>query len=67
MECELLDGCGFFKKYMDTNEMICQGFIQRYCKGSRMESCERKKYRKEHGEPPVDDMMPNGRMMRREL
>jgi hypothetical protein len=25
MECELLNKCGFFKKYMDTREAACKG------------------------------------------
>jgi hypothetical protein len=62
-ECELLEKCGFFKKYQSTKELACKGFIISYCKGSDMDDCMRKKYRQEHGTPPSDDMMPNGRMI----
>ncbi len=62
-ECELLEKCGFFKKYKDTKELACKGFIGLYCKGEQMNECARKAYRKEHGQPPSDDMMPNGLML----
>jgi hypothetical protein len=28
-----------------------------------MDQCKRKQYRKEHGVPPSDDMMPSGHMI----
>ena len=62
-QCELLAKCGFFKKYQEAKNLACKGFINKYCKGSDMDECKRKAYRKEHGEPPADDMMPNGMMM----
>ncbi len=62
-ECELLSKCGFFKKYSESKSLACRGFIQQYCKGSMMEKCCRKQYRKEHGTPPSDDMMPSGQMV----
>lgn len=63
MECELLSACGFFKKYNQSKELVCKGFIQGYCKGEKMNECERKKYRQQHGKPPSDDMMPSGHMI----
>ncbi len=62
-ECELLGKCGFFKKYGESKSLACKGFIQQYCKGPMMEKCRRKQYRKEHGAPPPDDMMPSGQMV----
>jgi hypothetical protein len=59
-ECELLEKCGFFKKFQNINELACRGFINRYCKGSDMNRCKRKEYRQKYGAPPTDDMMPNG-------
>jgi hypothetical protein len=59
-ECELLEECGFFKKYQATKDLACKGFIQQYCKGPKMNQCRRKEYRQAHGKPPSDDMMPNG-------
>ncbi len=61
--CELLAKCGFFKKYQETKDLACKGFINKYCKGPDMNECSRKAYRKEHGAPPSDDMMPNGMMV----
>ena len=62
-ECELLATCGFFKKYQDAKELACKGFVALYCKGENMGKCARKQYRKEHGQPPSDDMMPTGVMI----
>ena len=61
-ECELLEKCGFFREFQNINELACRGFINRYCKGPDMNKCQRKEYRQKHGNPPPDDMMPNGRM-----
>lgn len=65
-DCELLDRCGFFLKYQDTLNLACRGFIKTYCKGPKMDECERKKYRRAHGAPPADDMLPTGQMMPKE-
>ncbi|MBN1824907.1 MAG: hypothetical protein JW958_01490 [Candidatus Eisenbacteria bacterium] len=62
--CELLETCGFFKKYETANALACRGLIQQYCKGSKMDQCKRKEYRQQHGQPPSDDMMPSGQMMK---
>lgn len=62
-ECERLNECGFFKKYKDTVQMACRGFISLYCKGPKMDECQRKAYFQKHGRPPVDEMMPSGGMI----
>lgn len=62
-ECELLDRCGFFLKHQASLDLACRGFIKSYCKGPLMDDCMRKAYRKEHGTPPDDDMLPTGQMM----
>lgn len=59
-ECANLSVCGFFNKYKDTNKAACLGFIKLYCRGEKRDECERKKYRKLHGAPPPDNMMPSG-------
>lgn len=61
--CELLDRCGFFLKYRDSLNLACRGFIRLYCTGEKIGQCERKKYRQQHGAPPVDDMMPSGQLV----
>lgn len=63
MQCELLEKCGFFVKFSNSMELACKGFIARYCKGPEMHTCERKKYRQEHGAPPPDNMLPSGKMI----
>ena len=60
MECELLSKCGFFKKYLNSREAACRGFITLYCRGNKMDACKRKEYRKAKGMPPPDNMLPNG-------
>lgn len=62
-ECELLATCGFFKKYQATNDLACQDFIAKYCRGPQMARCGRKVYRDRHGMAPPDDMLPSGRML----
>ena len=59
-ECEILNQCGFFKKYQAVKDLACRGFIRLYCRGPKMDQCKRKQYRAEHGVPPSDDMMPSG-------
>jgi hypothetical protein len=62
-ECELLNKCGFFKKYQSTKDLACKGFMLSYCKGLKMNECKRKEYRIKNGAPPIDDMMPSGHIM----
>lgn len=59
-DCELLDRCGFFKKYMNSHQAACKGLIVQYCKGPKQDACKRKEYRAANGKPPADDMLPIG-------
>lgn len=59
-ECELLTRCGFFTKYHIVRDL---GYIQLYCKGPKMNKCERKIYRLKNGTPPTDDMAPSGQFL----
>ena len=59
--CELLDDCGFFKKYSASKELACRGLARIYCKGRRQAECHRKKFKLEHGYSPSPDMLPNGK------
>lgn len=63
-ECEMLNNCGFFKKYRQTKDLACKGFMRMYCRGDKQEECKRKQYKKQHGHPPSDDMLPSGHMIR---
>lgn len=63
VECELLETCGFFKKYNDTLNLACRGFVKTYCKGPKMDECLRKEYRLKNGHPPTDAMLPTGQKM----
>lgn len=63
MECEYLSSCSFFIKYHESKLLACKGFIALYCKGARMDDCERKKILQETGVSPGPDLMPNGVIM----
>ena len=63
MECELLDKCRFFQLHSEGRELACKGFISQYCRGDKMKECKRKEFRKQHGSPPPDDMLPNGKRL----
>ncbi|WP_075591408.1 hypothetical protein [Labilibacter marinus] len=62
-ECVNLAGCGFFKKYGETKDLACRGFIASYCRGEKMKDCKRLQYKKDKGIPPSDDMMPSGQII----
>lgn len=62
--CEWLGTCGFLEKYRDSNEFACEGFIRKYCKGPKMNQCKRKQFFETYGQPPLDDMLPNGALMK---
>ncbi len=67
MNCELLATCGFFKKYGEIQSIACKSMIKEFCKGPKMNECKRKAYRKEHGVPPSEDMMPSGKMFKMDV
>lgn len=67
VSCDLLDDCGFFAKYGKSKDLACKGFVVRYCEGAEQEACKRKQYRREHGEKPPVDMMPNGVLIEGEV
>jgi hypothetical protein len=39
-KCELLNKCGFFKKYQGTKDLACKWFMLSYCKGLKMNECK---------------------------
>jgi len=63
-DCELLDKCGFFRKYGASHAPACQGLAAQYCRGPKKDQCKRKEYRKKHGAPPPDNMLPGGAMIK---
>lgn len=65
MHCELLEACGFFKKYQDSINLACRVFLDTYCLGPKMNECKRKEYREKFGSPPPEDMLPTGYSMTR--
>jgi hypothetical protein len=63
-KCELLETCGFFKKYQESWSVACKNLISKYCMGPNMAECRRKEYRSKHGVSPDPDMMPTGDMLK---
>lgn len=61
-ECENLKNCGFFKEHSGVSDLACTWYVREYCNGPRQDQCKRKSYKKEHGVPPSDDMLPNGQI-----
>lgn len=64
MDCPNLVNCGFIKKYGESKSLAVKGFISMYCKSVKQDECKRKEYKKINGNPPVDEMLPNGIMMK---
>lgn len=63
-KCEMLNSCGFFINFKGNSEVVKQGWIRLYCESDqKSEKCERKKIRREKGQPPPDNMAPNGEMI----
>jgi hypothetical protein len=62
-ECQNLPNCGFMKKFNESKNLACKGFIVLYCRGEQQGNCKRKQYKATHGAPPADEMMPNGQMV----
>lgn len=62
-DCPSLPACGFMRKWGQTKDLACQGFIARYCKGRQQAVCKRKEFKERNNRPPSDDMMPNGTVM----
>lgn len=59
-DCEMLPKCAFFNKHARENPLVCEGLARLYCRGNLQDDCERKRVRMATGQPPPDDMLPNG-------
>jgi len=57
-ECEFIEKCPIFQKCQTG--MIEGVFGVRYCKGSQLENCERRKLKKDGKEVPLN-LLPNGK------
>ena len=66
-QCNKLENCGFFKKYENSTQIDCRGFIDAYCKGPKMKECARLEFYRKHNRSPVDEMMPSGKIIDTEL
>jgi hypothetical protein len=63
-KCELLEKCGFFRSFKANTEVTKNGWVHMYCESKlKSDNCKRKQFRKENGQPPVDNMAPTGKML----
>jgi hypothetical protein len=64
-KCDFLERCGFFVNYVGNTEVITNKWIELFCEDkAKSEYCKRKKYRKETGQAPPDNMSPTGKLLR---
>jgi hypothetical protein len=63
-ECELLAECAFFKKYAKAHVAACRGMIAEYCRGGKQSECKRKQHLLKYKEPPSENMLPGGSIIR---
>jgi hypothetical protein len=66
-KCELLEECGFFKRYReqaenkDAVEEDIEVWVNKYCNDiANSNKCIRKQIRAETGKPPADNVSPEG-------
>lgn len=63
-DCQNLEKCGFVKKYGESKALAVKGFVTMYCKSEKQNQCKRKEYKQKNGTAPVDEMLPNGGMIK---
>jgi hypothetical protein len=62
--CELLEKCGFFENYKANTDVVREGWIRMFCESlEKSERCERKKIRRQTGQPPPHNLAPTGRLL----
>ncbi len=60
-KCEFLERCGFFLHFSGSSETVKNGWVNLFCEDlTKSEFCKRKIYKREHGQPPADNMTPTG-------
>jgi len=59
-ECEKLQECPFFKKYVDHPIFHAEGFRKFFCEGPLMEKCVRRDHQRIFGNDPCDNLAPSG-------
>jgi len=62
--CNLINECAYFRIYEEQRSMAIDVWKKLFCMDiNKSEKCERKKMRKETGEPPPDNMSPTGELL----
>lgn len=63
-KCDLINECAYFQLYEEQRSMAIDVWKKLFCLDiNKSEKCERKKIRKETGEPPPDNMSPTGELL----
>lgn len=63
-KCEFLETCRFLINFRTHPDVVRQLTVDLYCNDLELsELCERKKIRKQTGEPPADNMTPTGKLL----
>ena len=62
--CDQMKTCGFYLCFKDSDQSEIQDVIHRYCYSQKNENCARKRFQREHGEPPPEEMSPGGNFVR---
>jgi hypothetical protein len=63
-DCELFAECAFFKKHAKTHVAASHWMIAEYCRGSKQSECKRKQHLVKYEEPPPENMLPGGSIIR---
>ena len=61
--CEQLLTCAFSRRYEQSHNRLCRGFIDCYCRGPLQQRCARKGHMLQRGAQPDVRMMPSGEMI----
>jgi hypothetical protein len=63
-QCDLVDNCAYFRIYEEQRSIAIDVWKKLFCKDiEKSEQCERKKIRRETGEPPPENMSPTGELL----
>lgn len=62
-KCRKFKNCGFIKKYKKDNAY--EYLILKYCKGDKQKECKRKEFNIKNGYSPSDEMLPNGKFIKK--
>jgi len=59
-ECGLFRRCAFFRVFASQAPDVCGKLMRQYCLGEGKEKCARRAWMISQGEPPPDNLQPDG-------